>query len=341
MRARRRMAWSGQGSGSPRERSGSSSQKFRGERGARPAVRRETLDGFSFVIRPALARPSAPITCADRTDERTSEPIDGRRAATAMPSAAPPRASRSSTCRRSWSSLIAGLRRHPSGARLCADGETRTWTLLVRAPSSRSATGASSRSTSMPSPRRSPIRCCMAAWCTWPSTWCGWRPSARRWPTGSARRGSWLFWAATGRGGRLALRWSASHDQAPLVGASGAISGMMGAAARFGFRIDRVAGRSSAFGGPVLPVRVVLRPARRRSTFLAVWMVINLVDRLFGLRHGRRKRQHRLGGAYRRLPGRLFRHRLFDAPPERRQPAAPAPTGRRLPWARRWCDRGR
>src|SRR5690606_721695 len=40
--------------------------------------------------------------------------------------------------------------------------------------------------------------------------------------------------------------------EAPLVGASGSISGMMGAAARFGFQIDRSAGRS-AFSGRPLP----------------------------------------------------------------------------------------
>lgn len=64
-------------------------------------------------------------------------------------------------------------------------------------------------------------------------------------------------------------------DQAPLVGASGAISGMMGAAARFGFRIDRREGQA-AFAGPVLSIPAVFR-SRAAVTFLAVWMVINLV----------------------------------------------------------------
>ena len=64
-------------------------------------------------------------------------------------------------------------------------------------------------------------------------------------------------------------------DPAPLVGASGAISGMMGAAARFGFQIDRRRGRG-AFAGTVLSIPAVFR-SRAVVTFLAVWMVVNLV----------------------------------------------------------------
>ena len=55
---------------------------------------------------------------------------------------------------------------------------------------------------------------------------------------------------------------------------------MMGAAARFGFRIDRSSGRP-AFGGPVLPISTVLT-MRGTVAFLAVWMVINLVTGLVG-----------------------------------------------------------
>ena len=64
-------------------------------------------------------------------------------------------------------------------------------------------------------------------------------------------------------------------DPAPLVGASGAISGMMGAAARFGFQIDRRQGQG-AFAGPVLSIPAVFR-SRAVVAFLAVWMVVNLV----------------------------------------------------------------
>ena len=90
-----------------------------------------------------------------------------------------------------------------------------------------------------------------------------------------------LFWV-TASVAAVALHYVLHmNDPSPLVGASGAISGMMGAAARFGFRIDRRSGQS-AFGGPVMPIAAVLR-SRGVVTFLAVWMVINLVTGLVGL----------------------------------------------------------
>lgn len=90
-----------------------------------------------------------------------------------------------------------------------------------------------------------------------------------------------LFWIVT------SIAAAALHfviyptSQAPLIGASGAISGMMGAAARFGFRVDRSAGKP-AFDGPVLPIGTVLR-MRNTVAFLAVWMVINVVTGVVGL----------------------------------------------------------
>lgn len=93
-----------------------------------------------------------------------------------------------------------------------------------------------------------------------------------------------LFFAATGVAS-VVLFWALHpYGEAPLVGASGAISGMMGAAARFGFRIDRSSGRA-AFAGPVLPISAVLR-SRGVMTFLAVWMVINLATGLIGFAPG-------------------------------------------------------
>lgn len=93
-----------------------------------------------------------------------------------------------------------------------------------------------------------------------------------------------LFWAVTAIAA-AALHYALHpYDPTPLVGASGAISGMMGAAARFGFRISRIDGKP-AFAGPVLPVSVVLR-LRPVITFLAVWMAINLVTGLVGLGAG-------------------------------------------------------
>lgn len=63
-----------------------------------------------------------------------------------------------------------------------------------------------------------------------------------------------------------------------VVGASGAISGMMGAAARFAFRIDRGLGKA-AFSGAPLPIGVCLR-SRAVVTFLSIWMLINLITGL-------------------------------------------------------------
>jgi membrane associated rhomboid family serine protease len=64
------------------------------------------------------------------------------------------------------------------------------------------------------------------------------------------------------------------HSTTPLVGASGAISGMMGAAARFGFRIDRSL-RRPAFTGPIMRIAQVFR-SRQAVSFLLVWLAINV-----------------------------------------------------------------
>jgi membrane associated rhomboid family serine protease len=93
-----------------------------------------------------------------------------------------------------------------------------------------------------------------------------------------------LFWAATGVAA-VALHYGLHHlDQTPLIGASGAISGMMGAAARFGFVVDRRSGRP-AFDGPLLPVPAVLR-LRTVVVFLAVWFAINIFTGLVGFGPG-------------------------------------------------------
>ncbi len=93
-----------------------------------------------------------------------------------------------------------------------------------------------------------------------------------------------LFWVFTGIAA-VGLHFVLHHlDQSPLVGASGAISGMMGAAARFGFRIDRSEGRAAFLGSP-LPIPVVLR-SRTVVTFLGVWMVVNLITGLVGFTPG-------------------------------------------------------
>ena len=90
-----------------------------------------------------------------------------------------------------------------------------------------------------------------------------------------------LFWAVTGLAA-VALHWFINpHSEAPMIGASGAISGMMGAAARFAFRVDRSGGRAS-FSGPALPITYVLR-VRTVVTFLLVWMIANFVTGVYGM----------------------------------------------------------
>lgn len=82
-----------------------------------------------------------------------------------------------------------------------------------------------------------------------------------------------VFWAFTSLAA-VGLHYVLhANDTTPLVGASGAISGMMGAASRFGFQIDRSRTRAS-FTGPVLSVAQVFT---RRTTvsFLAIWFAIN------------------------------------------------------------------
>ncbi|MGN6305492.1 MAG: rhomboid family intramembrane serine protease [Mesorhizobium sp.] len=99
--------------------------------------------------------------------------------------------------------------------------------------------------------------------------------------------------------------------QAPLVGASGSISGMMGAAARFAFQIDRSSGKA-AFAEAPLPFRLVLR-SRAVVTFLAVWMVINLITGLVGFVPGNEDQiawEAHIGGF---LAG-FFGLRFFDRP---------------------------
>lgn len=82
-----------------------------------------------------------------------------------------------------------------------------------------------------------------------------------------------LFWAVTSLAA-VALHYVLHPSEAvPLVGASGAISGMMGAAARFGFNIDRSGGRA-AFAGRILSIPQVFA-SRMAVTFLAIWFAVN------------------------------------------------------------------
>ncbi len=93
-----------------------------------------------------------------------------------------------------------------------------------------------------------------------------------------------VFWALTAI--IAAFTHFALHPESniSLVGASGAISGMMGAAARFGFR--RVTYYSDkgrevpAFGGPILSIGQTLQN-RSVLIFVGFWMIINVVTGLY------------------------------------------------------------
>jgi membrane associated rhomboid family serine protease len=141
----------------------------------------------------------------------------------------------------------------------------------------------------------------------------------------AGRIGPWrflLFWAATSLAAVFLHYIFNPLDFSPVVGASGAISGMMGAAARFGFQIDRSQGKP-AFSGPVLSIPQVLR-SRAAVVFVLVWMAVNVVTGLgFGMPSdmGRIAWQAHIGGF---LAG-FFGIFLFvpPAPPEPREAEEP------------------
>ncbi len=130
-----------------------------------------------------------------------------------------------------------------------------------------------------------------------------------------------LFWAFTAVAA-VALHFALnSSDPTPLIGASGAISGMMGAAARFAFRIDRSRGKP-AFAGEPLPFGKVFR-SRITVTFLAVWVIIDIVTGISGLGAPGGAQiawEAHIGGF---VAGFLF-IRFFDRPQLAETPADPA-----------------
>jgi len=82
-----------------------------------------------------------------------------------------------------------------------------------------------------------------------------------------------LFWCFAVLVSLLFHYVSRPDDAIPVVGASGAISGMMGAAARFGFRTDR-SGAKPNFAGQRLTLMQTLQ-TRQVLVFLGVWLAIN------------------------------------------------------------------
>lgn len=84
---------------------------------------------------------------------------------------------------------------------------------------------------------------------------------------------SLVFWVLTALGAILLHTFLYYGDSVPLIGASGAVSGFMGAAARFGFRSNRANPRAGLAGplyGPLEALRL-----RGVLPFLLIWMVLN------------------------------------------------------------------
>lgn len=84
-----------------------------------------------------------------------------------------------------------------------------------------------------------------------------------------------FFWAITSLGAVLLHYLVHMDGQSMVIGASGTVSGMMAAAARFGFAVDRRR-RKPAFTGRILSFQNVLR-RRNVVVFLTVWFIVNLI----------------------------------------------------------------
>lgn len=85
-----------------------------------------------------------------------------------------------------------------------------------------------------------------------------------------------LFWMATAAAGALTFVAMTPSEAVVLVGASGAISGMTGAAARFSFRVDRSV-RPAVFLGRLPPIGDAARSPTAVS-FVAMWLALNWVS---------------------------------------------------------------
>lgn len=89
-----------------------------------------------------------------------------------------------------------------------------------------------------------------------------------------------LFWIACSVIAALFHYLADTTSIVPMIGASGAVSGMMGAAARSGFRLkaDRDSGRRAI----VLPPIAALARSRTVLTFLGFYLLINVGIGVFG-----------------------------------------------------------
>ncbi len=86
------------------------------------------------------------------------------------------------------------------------------------------------------------------------------------------------FAALAAAAGALAHWAAAPLAAAPIIGASAAVSGLMGAAARFAFAPGGALGGGGATAGPLRPLATLARD-RRTLLFIGVWLFTNF---LFG-----------------------------------------------------------
>lgn len=95
-----------------------------------------------------------------------------------------------------------------------------------------------------------------------------------------------IFWAITALGAVFLHTLIYYGDTVPLVGASGAVSGFLGGAARFGFRSNKLNPRAG-LAGPLYPPIESLK-LRGVAPFLIIWMLMNFAfgSDIFGLAGG-------------------------------------------------------
>ena len=87
-----------------------------------------------------------------------------------------------------------------------------------------------------------------------------------------------IFWFVCSAVAAFAHLYVYSDSYVPMVGASGAISGMMGAAARYGFRQVQTVGQNqrSEFAGPILSISRSLT-SKNVLVFIGTWIAIDII----------------------------------------------------------------
>lgn len=90
-----------------------------------------------------------------------------------------------------------------------------------------------------------------------------------------------VFWLLCAAFGALFHFLAQPQDMVPMIGASGSIAGMMGAAARYGFRMNRNPAGGSRFREPPPPIFSLIRMPNV-IVFLGIYVIMNLGIGAFG-----------------------------------------------------------